>query len=98
MHHQHGKRTVCNHGKGGDCFKSLATGNGPGKKLLHEIHVGVQRPLGVAGEHVVVHVDGATVVDGVAKSLGHDLHAAVHGQAQLEEARLRSGQGVHPLK
>ena len=67
-------------------------------QLLHQLHVRVQWSLCIAGEHVVVHVDGATVVDGVAKSLSHDLHAAIHGQAQLEEARLRCGQGIHTLK
>ena len=67
-------------------------------QLLHQLHVRIQWSLCIAGEHVVVHVDGATVVDGIAKSLGHDLHAAVHGQAQLEEARLRCGQGIHTLK
>lgn len=49
------------------------------------------RALGVvhvAGQHVIVHVDGAAVVDGVAQPLGHDGLARVRRQAQLEETRL----------
>ena len=67
-------------------------------KLFHKLHIRVQWSLCIAGKHVVVHIDGATVVDGITKSLSHDLHAAVHGQAQLEEACLRGGQGIHTLK
>lgn len=49
------------------------------------------RALGIvhiAGQHVVVHVDGAAVVDGVAQPLSHDGLARVRWQAQLEETRL----------
>lgn len=55
------------------------------------------RALGVvhvAGQHVVVHVDGAAVVDGVAQPLGHDGLAGVWWQAQLEETRLGRRQAV----
>lgn len=48
----------------------------------------------VAGQHVVVHVNGAAVVDGVAQPLGHDGLAGVGRQAQLEEARLGCRQAV----
>lgn len=51
--------------------------------------------LGVAGQHVVVHVDAAAVVDGVPQPLGQRLGAAVRRQAQLEEARLSRRQAIY---
>ena len=42
----------------------------------------------VARQHVVVHVDRATVVDGVSESVGHDRLGRVRRQAELEEASL----------
>ena len=58
------------------------------------VSVGALCVVHVAGKHVVIHVDGATVVDGVAQPLGHHSLAGVGGQAQLEEAGLRGGQAV----
>lgn len=48
----------------------------------------------VTGQHVVVHVDGAAVVDGVAQPLGHDGLAGVGRKAQLEETGLGCRQAV----
>lgn len=45
------------------------------------VRVGALGVVHVAGEHVVVHVDGAAVVDGVAQPLGHDGLAGVRRQA-----------------
>lgn len=50
--------------------------------------VGALSVVHVPREHVVVHVDRAAVVDGVAQALCHDQLAGVGGQPQLEEARL----------
>ena len=50
--------------------------------------VGGVAVVDVARQHVVVHVDGATVVDGVAEAVGHDGLTRVGRQAQLEEAGL----------
>ena len=58
------------------------------------VGVGALCVVHVAGQHVVVHVDGAAVVDGVAQPLGHHSLTGVGGQAQLEEAGLRGGQAV----
>lgn len=58
------------------------------------VGVGALGIVHVPGEHVVVHVDGAAVVDGVAQPLSHDRLARVRRQAQLEETRLRGGQAV----
>lgn len=55
----------------------------------------VRAGLGVAGQHVVVHVDAAAVVDGVPQPLGQRLGAAVRRQAQLEEARLSRRQAIY---
>lgn len=60
--------------------------------------VGAVRRLRVVGQHVVVHVDGGAVVDGVAEPLGHDSLAGVGRQAQQEEARLRRGEAVDRLR
>lgn len=58
------------------------------------IRVGALCVVHVAGQHVVVHVDGAAVVDGVAQPLGHHRLAGVRRQAELEEAGLGGGQAV----
>lgn len=50
------------------------------------------------GQHVVVHVDGGAVVDGVAQPLGQDGLAGVGRQAQQEEARLCRGEAVDGLR
>lgn len=52
------------------------------------------RVVNITGEHVVVHVNGAAVVDGIAQSLSHDGLAWVWRQTQLEETGLRGGQAV----
>lgn len=57
-------------------------------QLWSVVGVGALGVVHVTGQHVVVHVDGAAVVDGVAQALGHDDLAGVRRQAQLEEARL----------
>lgn len=62
------------------------------------VRVGALGVVDVSGQHVVVHVDGAAVVDGVAKPLGHDGLAGVRRQTQLEEAGLRRRQAVVRLK
>jgi len=49
-------------------------------------------------KHVVVHVDGLAVVDGVSQPLRQHLLARVVGQPQLEEARLGRRQAVFTLK
>ena len=49
------------------------------------------------GQHVVVHVDGGTVVDGVPQTLGEDGLARVRGQAEQEEAGLSRGKTVDRL-
>lgn len=51
--------------------------------------------LCVAGQHVVVHVNAAAVVDGVPQPFGQRLRAAVRRQAQLEEAGLRCRKAVY---
>lgn len=60
--------------------------------------VGAVRRLGVVGQHVVVHVDGGAVVDGVAQALGEDGLAREGGQAEQEEAGLSSGEAVEGLQ
>lgn len=50
------------------------------------------------GQHVVVHVDGGTVVDGVPQTLSEDGLARVRGQAEQEEAGLSSREAVDGLK
>lgn len=62
------------------------------------VRVGAFRVVHVAGEHVVVHVDGAAVVDGVAQPLSHDGLAGVGRQTQLEETCLGSGKAVIRLR
>ena len=62
------------------------------------IGVGALSVVNVTGEHVVVHIDGAAVVDGIAKSLSHDDLARVGRQTQLEETRLGGGQAVMRLE
>lgn len=62
------------------------------------VRVGALGVVHVAGEHVVVHVDGAAVVDGVAQPLGHDGLAGVRRQAKLEEAGLGGGEAVVRLR
>lgn len=59
--------------------------------------VGAVCRLGVVGQHVVVHVDGGAVVDGVAQTLGEGDLARVRGQTQQEEACLSSGEAVYRL-
>lgn len=46
------------------------------------------------GQHVVVHVDGGAVVDGVTQTLSEDGLARVRGQAKQEEAGLSSREAV----
>jgi len=58
------------------------------------VRVGALGVVHVPGQHVVVHVDGAAVVDGVSEPLGHDGLAGVRRQPQLEEASLGGGQAV----
>lgn len=62
------------------------------------VRVGALGVVDVTGEHVVVHVDGAAVVDGVAQPLRHDGLAGVRRQTELEEARLRGGEAVVRLR
>lgn len=52
----------------------------------------------VVGQHVVVHVDGGAVVDGVTQTLSEDCLACVRGQAKQEEAGLCSREAVDGLK
>lgn len=52
------------------------------------------RVVHIPGEHVVVHVNGAAVVDGVTQPLRHNSLAGVRRQTQLEETGLRRGQAV----
>lgn len=54
--------------------------------------------LRVVGQHVVVHVDGGAVVDGVSQALGEDGLAGVRRQAEQEEAGLSSRQAVDRLQ
>lgn len=54
--------------------------------------------VGVVGQHVVVHVDGGAVVDGVTQTLGEDGLARVRGQAKQEEASLSSREAIDRLK
>lgn len=49
-------------------------------------------------QHVVVHVDGGAVVDGVTQSLGENGLARVRGETEEEEARLSGGEAVDWLK
>lgn len=58
------------------------------------VRVGALSVVHVSREHVVVHVNGAAVVDGVAQPLCHDGLAGVRRQTQLEEAGLRGRQAV----
>lgn len=53
--------------------------------------------FGVASQHVVVHVDGAAVVDGVTYAFGHDFLARVRWQTELEEASLSRWQSILSL-
>ena len=48
----------------------------------------VSGEFSVARQHVVVHVDRTTVLNGVSQTLGHHGATRVRRQAQLEEARL----------
>lgn len=61
------------------------------------LSVGAVCGVGVVGQHVVVHVNGGTVVDGVTQALGEDGLARVGGQAKQEEAGLSSRESVHRL-
>lgn len=53
--------------------------------------------VSVARQHVVVEVDGAAVVNGVAQAVFEHLLAGVGGQTELKEACLSRGQAVRPL-
>lgn len=50
------------------------------------------------GQHVVVHVDGGTVVYGVAQTLSENSLTCVWGQAKQEEAGLSSREAVDGLE
>lgn len=54
--------------------------------------------VGVVGQHVVVHVDGGAVVDGVTQTLSEDGLARVRRQAEQEKAGLSSREAVDRLK
>lgn len=60
--------------------------------------VGTVHWVSVVGQHVVVHVDGGAVVDGVTQALSEDGLAGVRGEAEQEEAGLRRGEAVYRLK
>lgn len=50
------------------------------------------------GQHIVVHVDGGAVVDGVTQTLSEDGLARVWGKAEQKEAGLRRREAVDRLK
>lgn len=62
------------------------------------VRVGALGVVHVSGEHVVVHVDGAAVVDGVTQPLRHDGLAGVRRQTELEETGLRGREAVVRLR
>lgn len=67
--------------------------------FIHSVlGVGAVCRLCVVGQHVVVHVDGGAVVDGVAEPLGQDGLTGVGRQAQQEEARLSGGEAINWLR
>lgn len=82
------------HGMGEDTFITL----GGLKVAASVLCVGAVCWVGVVGQHVVVHVDGGAVVDGVAQTLGEDGLARVRGQAEKEEAGLSCRKAVDGLK
>lgn len=81
------------HGIGEDTFITLST-------AVSASVLGVRAVcwVGVVGQHVVVHVDGGAVVDGVTQTLGEDSLARVWRQAKQEEAGLSSGEAVDGLR
>lgn len=50
------------------------------------------------GQHIVVHVDGGAVVDGVPQTLSEDGLARVWGKAKQKEAGLSRRETVDRLK
>lgn len=82
------------HGMGGDTFITRLTPRRPPSVLC----VGAVCRVGVVGQHVVVHVDGGAVVDGVTQTLSEDGLARVRRQAKQEEAGLCSREAVDGLK
>lgn len=50
------------------------------------------------GQHVVVHIDGRAVVDGVTQALSEDGLACVWGKAEQKEACLCRGKAIDRLK
>lgn len=50
------------------------------------------------GQHIVVHVDGGAVVDGVTQTLSEDGLARVWGKAEQKEAGLRRREAVDRLE
>lgn len=54
--------------------------------------------LAVVAQHVVVHVDGGTVVDGVTQPLAQDGLAGVRGEAEQKEAGLSRREAVDGLE
>lgn len=58
------------------------------------VRIGALSVVHVTGKHVVVHVNGAAVVDGIPQPLGHDGLTGVRRQTQLEEARLGCWEAV----
>lgn len=65
--------------------------------VSYNVIIRILAGLCVAHQHVVVHVDGAAVVDGVPQFAGHRCLAAVRRQTQLEKTCLRRWQAVSPL-
>lgn len=50
------------------------------------------------GQHIVVHVDGGTVVDGVTQALSQDGLARVRWEAEQKEAGLSRRKAIERLK
>lgn len=83
---------------GSSCFNNLLVCVCAWRPPASVVRVGALGVVHVSGEHVVVHVDGAAVVDGVTQPLRHDGLAGVRRQTELEETGLRGREAVVRLR
>lgn len=81
------------HGVGEDTFVTVGH-----KAPASVLCVGAVCWLSVVGQHIVVHVDGGAVVDGVTEALSEDGLARVWGEAKQKEAGLSRRETVDRLR